>query len=330
MHLDVGNSMSYTDIIFYSFGTDKFDNQPKQKSAECFQDFQQQILANRSPKKGLNYFCSAFELGEHNEPEKYPGARRFRLKKLAKPRRFAALDFDGFYSVATYQATLVVLKRFRGFGYETWSHSPSNPRARAVLELSRDVSALECVALCRRIEREIEESVGAGKVNFDKSVYQLEQPIYGPPIGARVFDFNGPVINVDDLIEVVAIDATNNFDWLKNKPTYLRQTELASTLRGKMVPPDETPRQIMILMNMLKCISADCSYEVYRRVVWAILSTGWDCAIEIAFDWSMTVPNRFSQATLNDLIRGFNVGLSNCPSYGTIRYLARQGGWDGQ
>lgn len=322
--------MSGNQKIFYSLGVDKFDNQPMQESAECFKDFQLKILANRSPRKGLNYFCSAFELGEHNEPEKYPGVRRFRLKKLAIPRRFAALDFDGFNSVAAYQATLAVLQRFRGFGYETWSHSPSSPRARAVLELARDVSAPECAALCRRIEQEIEKTVGAGQVNFDKSVYQLEQPIYGPPIGAGVFDFNGPIIDVDDLIQPAVIDAADNFDWLKNRPNYLGQTELASALGGKMIPPDETPRQIMILMNMLKCISADCSYEVYRRVVWAILSTRWDCAVEIAYDWSMTVPNRFTQTTLNDLIRGFNAGLVNCPSYGTIKYLARQGGWNGE
>jgi hypothetical protein len=132
------------------------------------------------------------------------------------------------------------------------------------------------------------------------------------------------------LIAAAIEEPDNSLGWLKNRPNHLEQSDLTKSLTGKMVPPDETPRQIMILMNMLAHISADCEYEVYRRVVWAILSTGWDCAEEIALDWSMTVPGRFNQAALDDLIKGFNAELLNCPSYGTIRYLARQGGWDGQ
>ena len=317
-------------ILRYSFGKDRFDNKPSQHAVESFDEFKRHILEKRSPSKGMNFFCSAFQLGEHNDPHKYPGVHKFRSKKLALPRRFVALDFDGFQTVAAYEDTFEVLQRYSGFGYETWSHTPSSPRARAVLELSREVSAKECAILCRLIEAEIEEVVGVSQINFDKCVHQLEQPIYGPPINARIFDFNGVVINVDDFIGAAVEESDDSLGWLKNRPSHLEQSDLTKSLTGKMVPPDETPRQIMILMNMLAHISAVCEYEVYRRVVWAILSTGWDCAEEIAYDWSMTVPSRFNQATLDDLIKGFNAELLNCPSYGTIRYLARQGGWDGQ
>jgi len=317
-------------IIRYSFGKDRFDNKPSQHAVESFDEFKRHILGTRSPSKGMNFFCSAFQSGEHNDPNKHPGIHNFRLKKLALSRRFIALDFDGFQSVVAYQDTFDFLQRYSGFGYETWSHTPINPRARAVLELSREVSAKECAALCHLIEAEIEEVVGAGQISFDKSVYQLEQPVYGPPINAHIFDFIGRVINVNDLIGTAAEEPDNSLGWLKNRPSYLERSDLTKTLAGGMVPPDETPRQIMILMNMLAHISADCEYEIYRRVIWAILSTGWDCAEEIAYDWSMTVPERFEQIALEDLIRGFNAELLNCPSYGTIKYLARQGGWDGQ
>lgn len=317
-------------ILRYSFGNDRFDNKPAQHAVESFDEFKAHILAKRSPIKGMNFFCSAFQSGEHNDPYKYPGVHKFRLKKLALPRRFIALDFDGFQTIAAYEDTLEVLRRYSGFGYETWSHTPSNPRARAVLELSREVSAKECAALCNLIEAEIEGVVGANQIFFDKSVYQLEQPVYGPPINARIFDFNGVIIDVDAFIDVSVEEFDNSLGWLKNTPSHLEQSDLTKSLAGKMVPPDETPRQIMILMNMLAHISANCEYEVYRRVIWAILSTGWDCAEEIAYDWSLTVPSRFNQAALDDLIRGFNAELLNCPSYGTIKYLARQGGWDGK
>jgi hypothetical protein len=326
----LGVIMEDKTILRYSFGKDRFDNKPSQYAVESFDAFKRHILGTRSPSKGMNFFCSAFQSGEHNDPHKYPGAYNFRLKKLALPRRFIALDFDGFLTVAAYEDTFEFLQRYSGFGYETWSHTSSNPRARAVLELSREVSAKECAALCHFIEAEIREVVGVGQISFDKSVYQLEQPVYGPPINARIFDFNGAVINVDDFIGVAVEEFDNSLGWLKNRPSHIEQIDLTKSLTGKMVPPDETPRQIMILMNMLTHISADCEYEVYRRVIWAILSTGWDCAEEIAYDWSMTVPDRFEREALDDLIRGFNAELLNCPSYGTIKYLARQGGWDGQ
>jgi hypothetical protein len=326
----LGVIMEDKTILLYSFGKDRFDNKPSQHAVESFDEFKRHILGTRSPSKGMNFFCSAFQSGEHNDSHKYPGVHKFRLKKLALPRRFIALDFDGFQTVAAYEDTFEVLQRYSGFGYETWSHTPSSPRARAVLELSREVSARECAALCNLLEIEIEGVVGASQICFDKSVYQLEQPVYGPPINARIFDFNGAVINVDNFIATAVDESNDSLGWLKNRPSYLEQSDLTKSLVGKMVPPDETPRQIMILMNMLAHISADCSYEQYRRVVWAILSTGWDCAEEIAYDWSMTVPDRFERGALEDLIRGFNAELLNCPSYGTIKYLARQGGWDGQ
>ena len=322
--------MEEKNILRYSFGKDRFDNKPSQHVVESFDEFKRHILGIRSPSKGMNFFCSAFQSGEHNDPHKYPGTHKFRLKKLALPRRFIALDFDGFQTVAAYEDTLEVLRRYSGFGYETWSHTPTKPRARAVLELSREASAKECAALCNLIEEQIEGVIGTGQICFDKSVYQLEQPVYGPPMNARIFDFNGTVINVDDFVGASVEESDNSLVWLKNRPSHVEQSNLTKTLMGKMVPPDETPRQIMILMNMLTHISADCEYEVYRRVIWAILSTGWDCAEEIAYDWSMTVPDRFERESLDDLIRGFNAELLNCPSYGTIKYLARQGGWDGQ
>jgi len=205
-------------ILRYSFGKDRFDNKPSQHAAESFDEFKRHILETRSPSKGMNFFCSAFQLGEHNDPHKYPGIHKFRLKKLALPRRFIALDFDGFQTVASYEDTLEVLQRYSGFGYETWSHKPSNPRARAVLELSREVSAKECAALCRLIEDEIEGVVGVNQINFDKSGYQLEQPVYGPPTNARIFDFNGAVINVDELIGAAPEKHDTSLDWLKDRP----------------------------------------------------------------------------------------------------------------
>ena len=92
-------------------------------------------------------------------------------------------------------------------------------------------------------------------------------------------------------------------------------------------PTPETPREIARLESMLEFISADCSYEQYRNVVWALLSNDWDCAEQLALDWSMTEPDRFEETTFNELIRSHDDSIT--PTLGSIYHLARKGGWDG-
>ena len=92
-------------------------------------------------------------------------------------------------------------------------------------------------------------------------------------------------------------------------------------------PTPETPREVAKLRAMLEFISADCSYEQYRNVVWSLLSTDWDCAEQLALNWSMTEPDRFEETTFNELIRSHNESQS--PTLGSIYHLARKGGWDG-
>jgi putative DNA primase/helicase len=101
------------------------------------------------------------------------------------------------------------------------------------------------------------------------------------------------------------------------------------TLALMRSPTPETPREIAKLRTMLGHISSDCSYEVYRNVVWALLSTDWDCAEQLALDWSMTTPHRYEEATFFQLINSFNNGHLNTPTMGSIYHLARAGGWDG-
>ncbi len=91
----------------------------------------------------------------------------------------------------------------------------------------------------------------------------------------------------------------------------------------------ETPRNIAALKTLLAHIDADCDYDRYRGVVWSVLSTGWSCAEEMARDWSLTAPERFEQKTLDALINTYDPDRPSSPSYGTIVYLARQGGYRG-
>ena len=89
----------------------------------------------------------------------------------------------------------------------------------------------------------------------------------------------------------------------------------------------DTPRQRACLAEMLKSISADCSYDLYRGIVWAVLSLGWHDAEVLARDWCMTALHRFEEPNFSQVVTSHDPART--PTLGTIIYHARHGGWDG-
>jgi putative DNA primase/helicase len=90
---------------------------------------------------------------------------------------------------------------------------------------------------------------------------------------------------------------------------------------------DDTPRQRATLQDQLQHISADCSYELYRDIVWAILSLCWPDAEDLARQWCETAPERFEEDDFYNVVNSHDSTRS--PTIGTIYYHARKGGWHG-
>lgn len=91
----------------------------------------------------------------------------------------------------------------------------------------------------------------------------------------------------------------------------------------------QSPRQIAIIKDALSHISADCPYEVWRNIVWGVISTNWTCAEEIAEEWSRTAPNRYAEDAFWTLVNSYMPERDNPITAGTIYYHARLGGWRG-
>ena len=91
----------------------------------------------------------------------------------------------------------------------------------------------------------------------------------------------------------------------------------------------ESPRQIAIIEDALSHMSANCPYDVWRNVVWAILSINWTCSEEIAEEWSRTAPDRFVEEAFWTLVNSYMPQLDNQITAGTIYHHARLGGWHG-
>ena len=87
----------------------------------------------------------------------------------------------------------------------------------------------------------------------------------------------------------------------------------------------ESPKNIAILLEALENISSDCAYENYRNIVWAIKSTAWSVADNIALLWSQKNMDRFSEETFNSLINSYSPDDQNPITVGTIFHLAKMG-----
>lgn len=91
----------------------------------------------------------------------------------------------------------------------------------------------------------------------------------------------------------------------------------------------DTPRRRAELNSMLDHLSADCDYERYRDTVWAILSTNWHDAEEIAGRWCRSAPARFEQDSFETLVRSYDPQRDNIITIGSLVYWARKTGWHG-
>lgn len=107
-------------------------------------------------------------------------------------------------------------------------------------------------------------------------------------------------------------------------PETNRSEKLDSVTRALLGEP-ETPRRVAIAKDMLRFINADCDYDTYRNIVWAVADTGWSCTFDLLREWSLTAPHRYNESALVKLLENFR--YAGGIHYGTLIHYAKQGGW---
>jgi predicted P-loop ATPase len=231
--------------IRYSRGQSKWDNTPDQREATDFDAFETEVLADRSPAKGLDYLCGPLSFGDHDDPNEYSGQEHFRLASHAECKAFLCLDHDGYSSPAVFRHLMSDLERFRGFGYTTFSSTDSSPRCRIVLQLNREISRTECIALGASVDQMLDRAYGSGAISSDVTVHRPEQPCYLPGEDAEIFHFPGEPVDVDSMLTrypapfphppttPISGDTTPSDSYAKLTPQSLE------TVLGRIDPSDE-------------------------------------------------------------------------------------------
>lgn len=110
-------------------------------------------------------------------------------------------------------------------------------------------------------------------------------------------------------------------EWFPDKQT--KQESLGPS--KAQISPTETIQEINKLKSALATLSADISRDEWRDIIWAIASTGWSSAEDIAREWSMTAAHRFDEDGFQNVWQSFDPdgGIS----LGTLYYHAQQAGW---
>jgi putative DNA primase/helicase len=238
------------------------------------------------------------------------------------------------------------------------AHAYCTPNPTCAIDKDNELKAIDW---CSRRGVDISElqqaadAVGicSGKPNSSKLIYRLPDGVPALP-SIAITDSNSDVIlefrcgtkngrTVQDLIPPSIHPSGSKYKWtgagsILNIPIIPARLlsiwqEVLDAKNRKIKPKipyrfsmPETNRQVAIIKHLLSFINADCDYETYRNVVWAIASTGWNCAYQVALEWSLTAKHRFEEHILDALFYSYDPDRDDRITVGTIYHYARQGG----
>ena len=203
--------------------------------------------------------------------------------------------------------------------------------------------------------------MSSGRPNSLKAIFRLPNGV--GPLLTKTVKVNGKVIlefrcatadgkTVQDIVPPSVHPSGTHYRWVQGSLESLTelpnelldlwrelidadQTKSQATKKSKaawVAPTPMTPREVAILKDQLNYIDPNCDRETWRNVVWAVLSTGSQDALDMALEWSEKAPFKFDIDefyTLTDSYIEGRTGLNGSITRGTIYHHARAGGWNG-
>lgn len=178
-------------VITYSLGLGISDNHPQQRESADFAAFGGVLRRNRAKFKAkAGYICGPLN-----------GDGR-RCAEGALPRRWVAVDADKI-DPESHADFRMWFARFSGLAWPTHSSKPAAPRERVIIELSREATRDECIAVGAVLARDLTDEFGPAVV-IDPSTFRGEQPVFLPPEGVSIATFSGDPLDVDAYLQQAA------------------------------------------------------------------------------------------------------------------------------
>ena len=126
-------------------------------------------------------------------------------------------------------------------------------------------------------------------------------------------------------------EATSELITLEQKWFQSKASAISAPPSTPQPPPQKTVDQVQRVLEALAFLTPDCSYEQWRTIVGAILSTGWDSAVDIARDWSRGIEQieghtrAFEEHSFQTVVSSFDP--TKGITLGSLFHYARAEGW---
>ncbi len=219
------------------------------------------------------------------------------------------LDIDDGTPYANIQS---LIQQYEHLAYSTHSHTAGHPKYRLLFPLSRDVTPGEWPAILDSMNQKIGGHADPACKDPSRFYYMHSHP--KARAGDAFSNRNvGEWIDPDHLLSM-------HLTISQDKKQMLDSVPLNTPARAP-----ESPENIAHVKSALDAIPAGCPYEQWRAIIWAVASTGWSCAEELARKWSATAPDKFTDEAFDKVYYSFDP--AGGISLGTLAHYAKESGW---
>ncbi len=139
-----------------------------------------------------------------------------------------------------------------------------------------------------------------------------------------------PVADVDALVQWLMrrqgwqLSTRNGDAQLADVVPLRADVAMNDELMSRVLP--DTNENVRRVRSALDAVPADCSYDEWRDIVFALLSTGWSCARAMAREWSRGAPEKFDEAAFAKLADSYRDRAGGV-TIATLFHHAKAAGW---